>query len=45
MVVSIENITQIVKDAIGGMKDYVDEKLAATKSKVLESSHLSQIQF
>ncbi len=43
-VVSLESIAEIVKNAVGGMKEYVDEKIATTKTQVLDSNK-TQLKF
>ena len=43
-VLSIENISSIIKEAVGGVKGYIDDALSVQKSKVLESSKV-QLKF
>ena len=43
-VLSLENISSIIKEAVGGVKVYIDDALSAQKSKVLESSKV-QLKF
>ena len=39
--ITLDNISAIVKDAVGGVKDYIDNALSSTKSQVLESARES----
>ena len=39
--VILDNISAIVKDPVGGVKDYIDNALSYTKSQVLESARVS----
>ena len=39
--ITLANISDIVKDAVGGVKDYIDNALSSTKSQVLESARES----
>ena len=43
--ITLDNISAIVKDAVGGVKDYIDNALLSTKSQVLESARESASSF
>ena len=39
-VLSIDCVSAIIKDAVGGVKDYIDDALSTTKSQVLENAKI-----
>ena len=43
-VVSLDTISDIIKEAVGGVKDYIDDALTTTKRQVLDSSKI-QLKF